>query len=65
MGDMVIDIATNPELLARVNAFLDLEEEDGEKVIGKTGIEATSSSHIRGRSFSVIWFVFNVILCAL
>ena len=53
MGDMVIDIATNPELLARVNAFSDLgggediEDEDGGKGIDETGIQTTSPSKIR------------------
>ena len=53
MGDMVIDIATNPELLARVNAFSDLgggediEDEDGGKGIDETGIQTTIPSKIR------------------
>ena len=69
MGDMVIDIATNPELLARVNAFLDLgggeniEEEEGGKGIDGTGIRTTSSSKIS--DCSVFAFVLPLLLGAL
>ena len=69
MGDMVIDIATNPELLARVNAFLDLgggeniEEEEGGKGIDGTGIRTTSSSQIR--DCTVFAFVLPLLLGAL
>ena len=69
MGDMTVDIATNPELLARVNSFLDfggggdVEDKDGGEVIDKNGIETTSSSQMRNGS--VFGFVLSLFLHAL
>ena len=41
MGDMVVEIATNPDLLARVNAFLELEDDKVEEK--EEEVETTSS----------------------
>ena len=50
MGDMVIEIATNPVLLARVNAFLDLGEEvqgEEENEMEEIDIDITTSASDR------------------
>ena len=64
MGDMVTDIATNPDLLARVNAFLDLGGgEDVKDEIGKNGMGPTSSS--QSSDYGAFGFVLTLFLCAL